>query len=122
MLVCFPVIRKYTKEYRKLFFYAFDIALFNSYVLFDKINSRRKHSYAEYRIDIVESLRKNVALQEYKGRGRLSNGDLLQRLHAQRWGHLPKHIDPAPSKSKVSRACKSYTRHEKRIATRVKKM
>lgn len=80
-------MRKYTKGYRKLFSHAFDIALFYSYILFNKINSRKKYSYAEYIIDIAESLRKNVPLQEFKGRGRLSNGDLPQRLHAQHWRH-----------------------------------
>lgn len=117
MLVCFLVIKKYAEGYRKLFFYAFGIALLNSYILFDKMNSRKKYSYAKYRIGIVESLRKNVPLQEYKGRGRLSNGDLPQRLHAQHCGHLSKHIDPAPSKSKSSRARKVCTRREKRSET-----
>ena len=70
------------KEYRKIFFYVFDIALFNFYILFNKIN-RKKHSYPEYRIEIAESLLKNVPLPQYKGRGQLSNEDLLQRLHAQ---------------------------------------
>ena len=35
-LVCFPVMRKYMKGYKKLFFYMFDIALYNSYVLYKK--------------------------------------------------------------------------------------
>lgn len=63
MLVCFPVIRKYAEGYRKLFFYAFHIALFNSYILFNKMSSRKKYSYAEYRI-----ITQNVPLQEYERR------------------------------------------------------
>ncbi|XP_043529386.1 piggyBac transposable element-derived protein 4-like [Frieseomelitta varia] len=117
MLACFPVMRKYTKKYRKVFFYVFDMALFNSYILFKKINTEKKQSYAEYRIEIAESLLKNVPLPEYKGRGRLSNGDSPQRLHAQHWGHFPKHIDPTPSKQKPSRACKVCAKHKKRSET-----
>ncbi|KAI4487890.1 hypothetical protein M0802_011709 [Mischocyttarus mexicanus] len=55
-------------------------------------------------------------LPEYKGRGRLSGG-FPQRLNAQRWAHFPKHIDPTPSKSKPSRACKVCSRHRKRSET-----
>ncbi|CAD1472353.1 unnamed protein product [Heterotrigona itama] len=117
MLACFPVMRKYTKGHRKVFFYVFDMALFNSYILFKKINAGKKQSYAEYRIEIAESLLKNVPLPEYKGRGRLSNGDLPLRLHAQHWGHFPKHIGPTPSKQKPSRACKVCTKHKKRSET-----
>lgn len=76
MLACFPVMRKCMKGYRKVFFYLFDIALFNSYILFNKINTSKKQTYAEYRIEIAESLLKNVPSPEYKRKGRLSNGDL----------------------------------------------
>lgn len=42
MLACFPTMRKYMKGYWKIFFYLFDIALFNSYVLFNKIIAKNK--------------------------------------------------------------------------------
>ena len=117
MLACFSVMTKYMKGYRKVFFYIFDIALFNSYILFNKINDTKKYSYTEYRIQIAESLLKNVPLPDYKRRGRLSRGDLPQRLHAQHWAHFPKHIDPTPSKSRPSRICKSCTKHKIRSET-----
>lgn len=117
MLACFPVMRTYTKRYRKVFFYIFDMALFNSYILFKKLNTEKKQNYAEYRIEIAESLLKNVPLPEYKGRGRLLNGDSPQRLHAQHWSHFPKHIDPTPSKQKPSRTCKVCAKHKKRSET-----
>ena len=117
MLACFPVMRKCMKGYRKVFFYLFDIALFNSYILFNKINTHKKQTYAEYRIEIAQSLLKNVPLPEYIRKGRLSNGDLPERLDGKHWGHFPKHIDPTPSKSKPSRACKVCTKHKKRSET-----
>ena len=72
MLAFFPVMRKYMKGYRKVFFYIFDIAVFNSYILSNNINDIKKYSCTEYRIEIAESLPKNVPLPEYKKRGRLS--------------------------------------------------
>ncbi|XP_043593045.1 piggyBac transposable element-derived protein 4-like isoform X2 [Bombus pyrosoma] len=117
MLACFPVMRKCMKGYRKVFFYLFDIALFNSYILFNKIDSNKKQTYAEYRIEIAQSLLKNIPLPEYKRKGRLTNGDLPERLHGKHWGHFPKHIDPTPSKLKPSRACKVCTKHKKRSET-----
>lgn len=62
MLACFPVMRKCMKGYRKVFFYRFDIALFNSYILFNKINTHKKQTYAEYRIEIAQSLLKKCTI------------------------------------------------------------
>lgn len=101
------------KGYRKVFFYLFDIALFNSYILFNKIGTNKKQTYAEYRIEIAQSLLKNIPLPKYKQKGRLSNRDLSERLRGKHWGHFPKHIDPTPSKLKPSRACKVCTKHKK---------
>lgn len=47
------------KGYRKIFFYFFDIALLN---LFNKINDRKKQTYTEHRIEIVETLLKIVTI------------------------------------------------------------
>ncbi|KAL2723605.1 piggyBac transposable element-derived protein 4-like [Vespula maculifrons] len=55
---------------------------------------------------MAKSLLKNVPLPEYKGRGRLLNGDLPQRLYAKHLDYFRKYIDPTPSKSKPSRAYK----------------
>lgn len=52
ILACFPVMRKYMKGYR--IFYLFDIGLFNSYILCNKINNGKKQCYVDYRINIAE--------------------------------------------------------------------
>lgn len=48
------------KGYRKIFFYFFDITLLN---LFNKINDKKKLTYTEHRIEIVETLLKIVLLR-----------------------------------------------------------
>lgn len=45
---------------------------------------------------MAKSLLKNVPIPEYKGRGRLLNGDLPQRLYAKHLDYFPKYIDPTP--------------------------
>ncbi|KAK2578804.1 hypothetical protein KPH14_012833 [Odynerus spinipes] len=117
MLACFPVMRKCMKGYRKIFFYLFDMALFNSYILYNKINIGKRQRYAEYRVEIAELLLKNTPLPEYNRKGRLSNGDLPQRLHAQHWSHFPKHIDPTPAKLNPARSCIVCRKHKKRSET-----
>ncbi|KFM78172.1 PiggyBac transposable element-derived protein 4, partial [Stegodyphus mimosarum] len=67
-LVCFPVMRKYMKGYKKLFFYMFDIALYNSYVLYKKINNTNKIGIGSFRLDIAEKILQNVTLPDYKTR------------------------------------------------------
>ncbi|XP_076652738.1 piggyBac transposable element-derived protein 4 isoform X1 [Halictus rubicundus] len=117
ILACFPVMRKHMKGYRKIFFYIFDMALFNSYILYKKVNVVKKQNYTEYRLEIAEALLKNVPSQDYKTRRQLTNGDTPLRLHAQHWGHFPKHIDSTPLKQKPSRACKVCTKNKKRSET-----
>lgn len=36
MLACFPIMRKYMKGYKKIFFYVFGMTLINSYILYKK--------------------------------------------------------------------------------------
>lgn len=106
ILACFPVMRKYMKGYKKIFFYLFDIGLFNSYILRNKINNGKKQCYVDYRINIAESLLENMPKPNYRERGQLSSGDMPERLHAKHWAHFPKHIDPTASKLRPSKPCR----------------
>ncbi|CAK9796227.1 PiggyBac transposable element-derived protein 4 [Anthophora plagiata] len=36
-LACFPLMRKCVKGYKKMFFYMFDITIYNAYVLYSKL-------------------------------------------------------------------------------------
>ncbi|XP_071054995.1 uncharacterized protein [Onthophagus taurus] len=117
ILACFPVMRKYMKGYKKIFFYLFDIGLFNSYILCNKINNGKKQCYVDYRIKIAESLLENMPKPYYKERRQLSSGDMPERLHAKHWAHFPKHIDPTTSKLRPSKPCKVCQKNKKRKET-----
>lgn len=49
MLACFPLMRKCLKGYRKMFFYLFDVALFNSFIL-HKINMEKNSDLHNIRL------------------------------------------------------------------------
>nr|XP_022921145.1 piggyBac transposable element-derived protein 4-like [Onthophagus taurus] len=117
ILACFPVMRKYMKGYKKFFFYLFDIGLFNSYILCNKINNGKKQCYVDYRIKIAESLLENMPKPYYKERRQLSSGDMPERLHGKHWAHFPKHIDPTTSKLRPSKPCKVCQKNKKRKET-----
>ncbi|XP_017759329.1 PREDICTED: piggyBac transposable element-derived protein 4-like [Eufriesea mexicana] len=117
ILACFPIMRKYMKGYKKIFFYLFDIGLFNSYILWKKLNDGKKQCYVDYKINIAESLLKKMPKPIYKERGVLSSGDAPDRLCAKEWAHFPKHIDPTPSKLRPSKRCTVCHKNKKRKET-----
>lgn len=116
VLAYFPIMRKYMKGYKKIFFYLTDMALFNSYVLYQQLIKKIGH-YTDFRIDVAEQLLSNINLPNYKLRGRPSMGDPPLRLQAKQWGHFPRHIPPTASKAKPSRACKVCAKAGKRSET-----
>lgn len=109
-------MRKFLKGYRKIFFYMFDMGLFNSYVLYCKIKAEKDH-YVNYRLDVAEQLLQNLALPDYNVRGCPAHGDTPLRLQAIRWGHLPRHIPETLKKKNPTRACKVSKKHKKRSET-----
>lgn len=116
VLACFPVMRNFLKGYRKIFFYLFDMGLFNSYVLDSKTKPKKDH-YVNYRLDVAEQLLLNVSLPNYNTRGRLAHGDTPLRLQANRWCHFPRHIPETLKKKNPTRACKVCKKHKKRSET-----
>lgn len=116
VLACFPVMRKFVKGYRKIFFYMFDMGLYNSYVLYSKMQAKKNH-YVNFRLDVAEQLLENVLLPDYKTRGRPAHGDTPLRLQAIHWGHFPKHIAATSKKKNPTRACKVCTKRKKRSET-----
>lgn len=115
-LACFPVMRKFLKGYRKIFFYMVDIAMFNSFALFCKLKST-KMEYSSYRLDIAEQLLQNVTLPDYISRGRPAQSDTPLRLQSKFWAHFPKHISPTKKKNHPTRICKVCFSHKKRSET-----
>ncbi|XP_015433735.1 PREDICTED: piggyBac transposable element-derived protein 4-like [Dufourea novaeangliae] len=83
VLASFPIMRKFVKGYRKIFFYICDMALLNSYILYNKNSMAKKQNYSEYRLRIAEGLLQTVPSQNYNRQGPLSNGNIPMRLQAQ---------------------------------------
>jgi hypothetical protein len=52
-LSSFPVMHRYAKGCKKLFFYMIDVAIFNSYELQKKITGK-KQTFIEFRIQLAE--------------------------------------------------------------------
>ncbi|KAL2717623.1 piggyBac transposable element-derived protein 4-like [Vespula squamosa] len=117
MLACFPIMRKFIKGYRKLFFYMSDMALFNTYIMKKKIYDQGKQTYVDYRINIAEAILQHVQLPDYTRRGTSSLGITPLRLQAQYWSHFPKHIDATPKRKHPSKTCEVCYKQNKRSAT-----
>ncbi|KAG4074871.1 hypothetical protein HA402_009296 [Bradysia odoriphaga] len=115
-LACFPVMRKFLKGYRKIFFYMVDMAIFNSFTFFCKVNST-KMQYVSYRLDVAEQLLTSVALPDYNTRGRPAQSDTPLRLQSKYWAHFPQHIPPTKKKQHPTRVCKVCFAHKKRSET-----
>lgn len=116
VLACFPVMRKFLKGYRKIFFYLFDMGLFNAYVLYSKTKPKKNH-YVNFRLDVAEQLLKNLSLPNYNVRGRPAQGDTPLRLQASHWGHFARHIPRTPKKKHPTRMCKVCYKNNKRSET-----
>lgn len=116
VLACFPLMRKFMKGYRKIFFYMFDMALFNAFVIYSKMQNKNSH-YVNFRLDVAEQLLKEISLPTYNVRGRPAHGDTPMRLQAIRWAHFPQHIPPTERKAKPTRACKVCSKHKIRSET-----
>lgn len=115
-LACFPVMRKFLKGYRKIFFYMVDMAIFNSFALFCKLKSM-KMEYVSYRLEVAEQLLQSVTLPDYNVRGRPAQSDTPLRLQSKFWAHFPKHISPTKKKQHPTRVCKVCFKHKKRSET-----
>jgi hypothetical protein len=66
----FPVMRKYAKGYRLVFFYVIDVAIFNSYELQKKITGKKQH-FTEFRIQLAEMMIESVVLPDYPRHSRV---------------------------------------------------
>ena len=102
-LASFPLMRRYVKAYKKIFFYLLDMTLYNSYVLYKKI-TRQFLKYNEFRVLVAEQWLEDITLPSYAKRGRPS-ADSEIRLQAAYWGHFPRYIRPNQGKANPSRGC-----------------
>ncbi|KAG8224251.1 hypothetical protein J437_LFUL001630, partial [Ladona fulva] len=54
-LVSFPIMRRYAKGYRTVFFYMMDMLVYNMYVLYNKISGKRIE-FDDFREDVAEKI------------------------------------------------------------------
>jgi hypothetical protein len=117
-LASFPLMRRYSKGYKKIFFYLADMALYNTYALHKNMSNVQRLTYSDYRIGIAESILENITLPPYKRRGRASGGACPLRLQAVQWAHFPRQIPPNPVKQNPSRLCKMCSLLKKKSESR----
>ena len=114
LLACFPVMRKCMKGYKKMTFYLIDMAIFNSHVLYNKVNCETKTSrkYCQIRLKLAEELLEQVVLPNYSTRGRPSSANTPQRLQAKNWAHFPENIPATESKEHPTKRCRVCYKHK----------
>lgn len=118
VLASFPLMRRYIKGYRKIFFYLLDMCLYNAFVLYKIHSKNKKMHYSRFRINIAEQLMSTLNLPERTTTGRPSIADNPLRLQAKNWAHLPENIPPTPCKQLPTKPCKVCKQHKKRSETR----
>uniref|UniRef100_A0A1B0F9G8 PiggyBac transposable element-derived protein domain-containing protein n=1 Tax=Glossina morsitans morsitans TaxID=37546 RepID=A0A1B0F9G8_GLOMM len=112
LLAYFPVMHKFVKRYKKIFFYKFDMALLNAHILHQKINKTKKTKYTNFRLNVAEELVKKVSLPNYNLHGRPSHSDAPLRLQPKNWFHFPEHIPPTANKQLPTKRCHVCAKHE----------
>ncbi|CAK9820042.1 PiggyBac transposable element-derived protein 4 [Anthophora quadrimaculata] len=116
-LASFPLMRKSIKGYKKMFFYMFDIAVYNAYVLYSKLPNRTKQSMVNFRLNIAEDMLYNLSLPDYPARGRPSQSECPTRLQAKHWAHFPEHISSTEKKKLPTKRCRVCAKNNIRSET-----
>ncbi|KAL6438799.1 hypothetical protein ACFW04_003704 [Cataglyphis niger] len=116
-LACFPLMRKCVKGYKKIFFYMFDIAICNAYVLYSKLPTSQKQSIVNFRLDLAENMLCNLSLPNYPTRGRPAQSECPLRLQAKHWAHFPEHILATNKKEHPAKRCHVCMKHNIRSET-----
>lgn len=96
-----PIMRRYLKGYRKIFFYMFDMCLFNAYVVFCKLNIKKKMHFSEFKTCLAEQLLETTEIRIKVSPGRKSANNPM-RLQGR---HFPMTIPPTENKQCPSKRC-----------------
>lgn len=111
-LASFPIMRRYAKGYKKIFFYIMDITVYNSYALFVKATGKRLH-YTDWKVNLAEAIFEETTLPLYHDRRNPPVAASPMRLQAAEWAHFPRHILPNKVKQNPSRLCLVCKAHGK---------
>lgn len=115
-LACFPLMQKCVKEYKKYFF-VFNIAIYNAYVLYSKLPTSQKQLILNFRLDLTEDMLCNLSLSNYPTRGRPTQSECPTRLQAKHWAHFPEHIPATNKKQHPTKRCHMCMKHNIRSNT-----
>lgn len=99
-----PIMRRYLKGYKKIFFYLLDMTIFNSYVVFTSANNnlnKKRITFSEYKTNLAEQILESVTLRPKVSPGRKSDHNPM-RLHGR---HFLGVIPPTPNKEAPTKRC-----------------
>lgn len=108
-LASFPIMRRTVKAYKKIFFYLFDLAIFNAFAIYNKVKVARpseKRHFTDFRVNLAEQMLSRVQLPARTSPGRVALGLDPLRLQAKSWAHFPVAIPSRGDKKNPCKRCK----------------
>uniref|UniRef100_A0A1B6KBZ7 PiggyBac transposable element-derived protein domain-containing protein n=1 Tax=Graphocephala atropunctata TaxID=36148 RepID=A0A1B6KBZ7_9HEMI len=96
-----PIMRRYSKGYKKIFFYIFDICILNSYVAYRQIKGEKKMHYVDFKTNLAEQLLGSVEPRLRISPGRPSTCN-ISRLQGH---HFLMTIPPTANKATPTKRC-----------------
>ncbi|KAJ8894000.1 hypothetical protein PR048_006608 [Dryococelus australis] len=88
------VMRRYSKAYKKIFFYVVDMMLLNSYVLYKKLHGKDR-TFHVFKQKLSEELLESYFKEDVVKRRSATPGDLPSRLSGR---HFPEKLAPSAAK------------------------
>ncbi|KAJ8896165.1 hypothetical protein PR048_001508 [Dryococelus australis] len=99
----FHVMRRYSKAYRKIFFYVVDMMLLNSYVLYKKLQGKKNRTFHVFKQKLAEELLESYFKDDVVNRRSSTSGDLPSCLSGP---HFPEKLAPFAAKgTKFAKRC-----------------
>lgn len=99
----FHVMRRYSKAYKKIFFYVVDMMLLNSYVLYKQLHGKKDRTFHVFKQKLAEELLAVHFKEDVVKRRSVTPGDLPSRLSGR---HFPEKLAPSAAKgAKFAKRC-----------------
>lgn len=110
-----PVIRRYSKGYKKIFFYIFDMCLYNAYVAYCQVKGGKKAHFVDFKTNVAEQMLIGLDQSVRPSSGRPSTSNPL-RLQGR---HFPMSIPATPKKEFPTKRCVVCKEHGLRKESRI---
>ncbi|KAJ8883265.1 hypothetical protein PR048_015107 [Dryococelus australis] len=95
----FHVMRRYSKAYKKIFFYVVDMMLLNSYILYKKLHGKKDRTLHAFTQKLAEELLESYFKEDVVKRRSETPGDLTSRLNGR---HFPEKLAPSAARGQNS--------------------